>query len=264
MHKKLSHSPLSYVLAQVRFTNIESIEKYIPDLQELIRQDFPKFEPVTIRMMRLQKNGQVELGEGKQWNFIDKDQVCGVVLDSQSISFHTSQYGGFSNFFEKFKDILEKFNTLLSISLVERIGIRYINFITDGLDIENTKLIGFKAKGLNAAQEKNFIAKEETTQFTKHGVAIIKTVYIGDRSKVSGVNNIYVPPDLEAVSSRLSFAHKQIEAESFLILDIDHSQVLDKFEFDIKKICANMKELQNDSYTIFTQAVGTEALKKWT
>ncbi len=48
MHPKLSKSPLTYVLAQVKFTSIGDIEKYVPEFQDKIPDLFLHYQFANI------------------------------------------------------------------------------------------------------------------------------------------------------------------------------------------------------------------------
>ena len=103
MHKLLSKSPITYVLAQVRFTNIESIEKYVPDIQDKIRNYFPKFNNINIHTIELKENQAPTPSSISQWHFMDKDSVMGVLLDGNSITIHTSKYDHFDKIVKRFR-----------------------------------------------------------------------------------------------------------------------------------------------------------------
>ena len=53
MGKKLSNLPLTYVVAQVKISPVDSIEKFVPTLQEEIRQDFPIKDNIVIQNIQI-------------------------------------------------------------------------------------------------------------------------------------------------------------------------------------------------------------------
>ena len=50
-----------YVVAQVRFSAIESIPKYIPDIQDVFRKEYPRFTKGEMRNLRLNPAGPPEM-----------------------------------------------------------------------------------------------------------------------------------------------------------------------------------------------------------
>src|ERR1700677_1858743 len=126
MHTKLEKSPLSYVLAQIRFPSIESMEKYIPLIQEEIRGQLPYIEESSLNNITVTPQGMENKIE-KSWNFIDKEKTNAILINKNSISFQTSDYQSSEELFENFKSALIKINNIIKISLVARIGLRYIN-----------------------------------------------------------------------------------------------------------------------------------------
>ena len=91
MHTKLSKAPVTYVLAQVRFSNIQTISEYIPAFQDKIRGLFPYFQEITLQKMQGSQLQQViatatqqkTLGPQfqqviaivTQWHFLDKNKA---------------------------------------------------------------------------------------------------------------------------------------------------------------------------------------------
>ena len=139
MHTKLEKSPLSYVLAQIRFPSIESMEKYIPLIQEEIRGQLPYIEESSLNNITVTPQGMENKIE-KSWNFIDKEKTNAILINKNSISFQTSDYQSSEELFENFKSALIKINNIIKISLVARIGLRYINCIVDGIELVDPKL----------------------------------------------------------------------------------------------------------------------------
>lgn len=262
MHKILSKSPITYVFAQVRFTSIESISKYIPEIQDKIRNDFPQFKEVTIYAIEVRDEQQPIPSTIKQWHFVDKDSVMGIILDGKSISIHTSKYVQFEVLSKKLEKVLKKVNEILHISLLERLGVRYINIIESNLsNFIKEGLLGFYLKGEQFDQNR-YIINTDLTQKSDKGLIRVKSACVGDKEIIVGVKNILVPPDLAEAASFLSFTHLKQPTGKFLMLDIDHYE--DKKEdFNIEKVMFGLKDLQDAAYYAFQESVTSEALKSW-
>ena len=262
MHKRLSKSPISYVLAQIRFTSIESIKKYIPEIQDKIRHDFPIFQKITIHALEMREDGQPSPSIIHQWHFMDKDSVTGILLDGKSITIHTSKYDQFDGLISKLKKALGDMNEILNISLFVRLGVRYINIVENNLDEYIKKgLLGFHLEGKSFDKNK-YLVNSELTQKSSRGLIRVKSTLFGSKEIISGQPNVLIPPELFNVANYLSFVHHNQPKDKFLMLDIDHSDET-KGDFEIEKVISGLKDLQDAAYQAFHEAVTEKALKIW-
>ena len=147
MNKKLTKSPLTYVLVKVSISPILDIEKYLGALQESIRIEFPEVKSSEVKDVELSGNS-LSINTIKQWHFIDKNHTMAVLVDKNSIVIRISQYNSVANIKSKLENILTKFNDILKIQLYHCVAIRYINAIPDNIDIYlPPELLGFFPSG---------------------------------------------------------------------------------------------------------------------
>lgn len=261
MHPKLSKPPVTYVLAQVKFSNIENIESRIPELQEKIRRSFPHYEKVNIQKIHLIEGRQADLAALIQWHFMDKAKQTGIILDNQTLTIHTSRYEQFHPLLDSFEKVATQFHEVLKISLSTRLGLRYINLIDNGLDNINPRLQGFQLTD-NEFNKDQFLAKTETTQRSQAGFVKVQATRIANKKVIAGIQNIFAPPDLADIAKLLSFNHYKEPEREFLILDIDHFNN-DQSDFDVKEILQRFHKLQELVYKAFCQAIGQANLTNW-
>ena len=260
MHQRLSKSPITYVLAQVQFSDIANIADYIPKLQDEIRPLFPLYQMVNIQTIQFRDGQQPPVASvSSQWQFMDKDKRTGIVLDSRSVSIHTSGYETFATLLKSLEKTLALFNKILKIALFTRIGLRYINFMDNNVDKVNSELRGFKLKN-NDFMDDRFLTKTETTQMSRFGTIKVQATHIGNREIVSGIKNIFVPPDLADIANFLLFEHRKLPDKGFLILDIDQFNA-QQGNFDVSSISNRFQELHEVIYSAFRNAIGEEVLK---
>jgi uncharacterized protein (TIGR04255 family) len=69
MHKKLTKSPLTYVLAQIKFREILGMKEYIPVLQEAIRSEFSEYNEQKITAIDLVNS---KTKTANTWHFLDE------------------------------------------------------------------------------------------------------------------------------------------------------------------------------------------------
>lgn len=143
MEKPINDSTLVYVLCQIVFSNILSMEqKYLPDFQDKVRKFFPLFskgQKVSLEMKLNQILQPQDVVYNQLWNFLDNKQEQGFILSSNSLCFNVSVYKSFEQFKQDFfvgykalKESVEDLN-------IERIGLRYVNAI-DLKDVRYSKI----------------------------------------------------------------------------------------------------------------------------
>lgn len=267
MSKKLNNPPLIYVLIQVNISPIVSIAKFIPNLQETIRKDFPDIQEINVQVFNLLSGHAKTIEEKKRWHFRDKAKTTGIFIDLNNIFIHTSNYSTFDQIMEKYNKALSQFNNILDISLWNKLGIRYINLISNPKDEIQDKLQGFSLpfKGLI---EEQFITKTETLQKTQLGMIRIKASTFNDQENISIIER-YIPPDLLDTANMLDFVQftdkvSETFNKKFTILDIDHFTIDSPSEnFNCNEIITKLYSMHDVMDTAFKQAVTQQALEKW-
>lgn len=261
-HAKLNHAPVSYVLAQVRFSNIDDIADYFTKLHVSIRDKFPLSEDITTSTIQSREGQAPLISTVTQKHYVDKNKQIGVILDKQAITFHTSNYNQFSEFLSSLKFILKQLESIVKIALQTRIGLRYVNFIETSTPNLNPALLGFHLRKKDFFVEDKFLSKMETTQVSSLGIIKLQALHVGNKDIISGTKNFYVPPELEPIATFLKFDDREVSKKEFLLLDIDHFNESQK-DFIPEQIIDQLETLQNASYSAFREAVGEKALKNW-
>ncbi len=145
---------LGEVICQLRFPEILAIGERNPvDFQEAIRGEFPAF---SRRMERVP--GQQE--QTVNYQFATADQVWRVNLTSKFISLACSRYTCWEDFAAKLDKPLAAFIQIYKPGYFERIGLRYVNFISRrALELEGTPF-----RDLIAGRYLGILADEELTE----------------------------------------------------------------------------------------------------
>lgn len=142
---RYSKNQLGEVICQLRFPEILSIEAKIPaDFQDAIRSDFPHYSvrkeaPLpkltgTPGNIQLEKQPQVN-----NYQFVSADGVWRVNLTSRFISLACNRYSCWEDFAAKLDKPLAAFIQIYRPALFERLGLRYLNFISrNALDLQAT------------------------------------------------------------------------------------------------------------------------------
>ena len=136
---------LAEVICQLRFPEILSIEAKAPaDFQDAIREEFPRFQrrqeapaPKFTGVpgnMTLQNQPPII-----NYQFSSADGIWRVNLTSKFISLTCARYTCWEDFAGKLDKPLAAFIKLYKPAYFERVGLRYLNFISrEALDLGNT------------------------------------------------------------------------------------------------------------------------------
>ena len=178
-----------------------------------------------------------------QWHFKDKTSITGVLLDSDTITIHTTKYNDFDTLINKFEGALIKFNSILNISLFERLGLRYINVIDSNFDkYVSQRLLGFSVENEKKFKKSRFLSRTETTQESTTGIIKIQSTNVGSTDLIGKSANYLVPPGLIQIADSLLFEHHKQPKNQYLLLDIDYFSN-DQKEFDTKNITNEFAKL---------------------
>ncbi len=118
-----SQNPLVEVICQLRFPEILSIESQLPAaFQDAIRSTFPKYT------VRRENSGPQQ--QTNNYQFVTEDDIWRVNMTSKFISLSCSRYTNWETFAAMLDKPLAAFIKLYQPAYFERIGLRYINFIS--------------------------------------------------------------------------------------------------------------------------------------
>lgn len=139
------NNQLAEVICQLRFPEILTIETAIPaQFQDAIRSDFPRYsvrkEAPAAKLTGTPGNLRMENQQQKNnYQFVSADGVWRVNLTSTFISLACCRYTGWEDFAAKLDKPLAAFIQIYRPAFFERIGLRYLNFISrKALNLEGT------------------------------------------------------------------------------------------------------------------------------
>jgi uncharacterized protein (TIGR04255 family) len=249
----LQGSPLIYVVAQVRFSAVVAIEKYVPEIQEQLRhKGFPRFVRGQQHEIAIQPDGAPKFSAVERFEFQNKEASLGIVLQSNSVVVHTNSYSNYEAFEEHTKTALMAVHRIVNISLSERIGLRYVNLI-------------------------RLESGERWTDYLHRGLLGLDPDSVGVRKWVSGsqflgetaVGQLAIrcsqseqpfPPDL--LTSSLKYSMALDKGEVVTILDLDHF-LEQASDFKVSAAMSTLEQLHEGLDKVFMTAVTSNALTKW-
>lgn len=154
---------LGEVICQLRFPEILAIGAKAPvDFQEAIRADFPRYssrmEAPAPKLTGVPGNLSLQNQPAAiNYQFLSEDGVWRVNLTQKFIALACSRYVRWEEFAAKLDKPLAAFIRIYNPAYFERIGLRYVNFISrKALELENTpfrELIAAKYLGVLADEQ---------------------------------------------------------------------------------------------------------------
>jgi uncharacterized protein (TIGR04255 family) len=262
----LAHSPLAVVLFQLVFSPILEMEKYIPEIQGILRKiEFPNYREIHGKRLVTDENGQMALSDSKQWVFSDSKMQTSVILDCQSITFQTFRYDQYEKLADIFiKSMVAPFFSSIGFfpgGILKKIGIRYVNRII-GPDWRNYLDSSYREVAIppNCIVPDTPVMCSSYTQASTNlsngntGILIIK-LYQND-------GGILLPQDVESFEQPKKQQPKSNEIVTFI--DIDH---VAKINAQAKISCDDIRLLMDGMHditeSVFFSSITQKARTEW-
>ncbi|HBH7915667.1 TPA: TIGR04255 family protein [Vibrio parahaemolyticus] len=247
-YKKLNNHPLELVLVEVRYSPILNVKKYIPELHDQLRGDFPNFNTVVDKAVNF-SNDQVDFSNIERWLFTSKDGQRVVDIDQNRVVYATTKYDRFDGFQEDVQQIVEVLKNIVNPSIYTRVGLRYCDNITslDGGDAGLSELVvpqllfddTFSNIGQKGFKRQEYLIATGTTHL------VIRTVQT--------VTPNVLPEDLVSIGLKVKADET---AKLRLLLDFDHfwQDSNNPKDFEVDNILETLSGLHEASREAFWNA----------
>lgn len=155
MGAPLKNPPVYLTLAQVRFNPILKLVDFLPNIQESFRQagypDFDRQQVITIQLTG-QEGQQPTPTPIQQERFqlgnVEKTHIF--ILDGQSLTLQSTDYGQFETFSECFLTGLSIIDEAVKLAFTERVGLRYLDRVMPENGEKIDQYLVEQVQGLNA------------------------------------------------------------------------------------------------------------------
>jgi uncharacterized protein (TIGR04255 family) len=247
-----------YVVAQVRFSAVESIPKYIPALQDEFRKQFPRFTKGETRSIRISPVAPPEISVAPRFEFQNKERTCGIVVQSDSVSVHVSRYSSFDLFCSTLQYALDTVHSAVTLGLIDRIGLRYINMVRPA---EEEDLAKYLHQGLLGLNDIDVGVSRSIRMSAYQGETEVGTLRFRLEQRNDGG---ILPPDVEP--SSLSHGQPTTRpGEVLTLLDFDHFREFtgEPLDFSTEAVIQYLWRLHDNTDLAFRAAVTKHALHVW-
>ncbi|MCY3020094.1 MAG: TIGR04255 family protein [Planctomycetota bacterium] len=241
----LNNAPLVRVIAQVRFPMVAAIgqQKFIAPFQEAIRKKYPVLRPEHTQNIILNP-GAPEVKTQTVWRFLDVSANWRVSLAPDFLALETSKYTNRTDFIDRLNHVVSAAKEHVEPSLVDRLGVRYINRIS--------------------GEEVNDIASLVRSELT----GVLTTPLGGHVEHVLSETMIRV--DNNQVMARWGCVPPKVTVDPTAIEPVDdRSWILDvdmftatPFAFEVERISNDALSFASRVYTFFRWAVTEEFLRR--
>lgn len=132
MGTPLKNPPVYLTLAQVKFNPILKLADFLPAIQENFRQvgypDFNRQQFISIQLTT--QDGQPPMPtpiQQERFQFGNIEKTHAFILDDQSLTLQSTNYGQFETFSACFLNGLEIIHNVVKLAFTERVGLRYLD-----------------------------------------------------------------------------------------------------------------------------------------
>lgn len=248
----LQNAPLVRVIAQVRFPLLMTIEQRdcIGPFQEAIRKNYSILRPEQIQELTFSPEAIAPGLSSKSktiWRFSDVDGHWRVSLTSDFMALETTAYTSRSDFLRRLRELVTALSQHFEPSLIDRLGIRYIDRITGSAVKDIATLIRPEVRGITGTSVASHVR-----------YALSETVFIvDDDSRQVQARWGYVPPKVTVDPTAI----EPIDEESW-ILDLDMSNTT-PMRFSVDHVMENATHYAERIYAIFRWAVTDDFLRRY-
>lgn len=187
-----------------------------------------------------------------RFEFQDKDESIGIVLTASSFAVQTNKYSRFEDFEEVISTALVIVNRVLNLTLVERVGLRYVDLVRPA---ENEILADYLKPGLLGIDPQ----RAGVTGWRSRYEALGQTM-LGKLAVRCSQSEQILPPDLFPTTLRYSTVLRPGEVAT--LLDFDHF-VEGSSDFDTRRVVELIGQLHDVVDLTFRDSVTPNALARW-
>ena len=260
------NAPLAYVLVEIRTEVISDLKDYQPKLGGEFRERFPLQREVRSAQLIASASEMVLAPQiDPMWELAAADNRTAVLLRPNGIVLHATSYVDSKDFLLKLLEVLTVYNKIVPAVFVNRLGLRYIDFILPK-QAESPDLY------VNAKLNCDLGVSERPDEFSATSVAVypLKDGSLTLRF-MRGRGQPELPPDLSLTALTPSHLMRDGSGKPVIpdkrptaILDTDRVVEITPVErLDPKKIHDRVVEMHNDVSRVFGAAITNHARKAW-
>ena len=261
----MSNAPVYYALAQAQFNPVAAMSKYVEEVQDRLRRDdYTLFEPQQVTHLQFAPaHGQLptepHIAHTTSWLITKGNRTSGFILNTTSITFHTTHYETVDNFIPELLRGLQAVHEVVGLAHISRLGLRYLDAILPQPDetIEQYLTNGLHGVRFNAAQR---YALNESVFETESAPLLPKGTLVARVHRM--VSPLGYPPDMTPSGLAVMPKFEIRDARPHAVIDTDHF-VEGQMPLDFEKIEAQLSNLHANIKRVFDATVTKHARDIW-
>ncbi|EWC39744.1 TIGR04255 family protein [Stutzerimonas stutzeri] len=246
MGSKLKNPPVFFTIGQVQHNPLLSLDSYIPQIQERMRKaGYPGFTKSSQMQLSLQsasdgaddKAPTPTIQKLDRFVFSDLNDTSAFLLQPTSITFETTIYAGFDEFYEQLELGLRILDEAIGgLSFVERLGLRYLDAVAPRQGEDLDQYLAPQVLGLP-------VLMKESAFSHSFAEAVLVADGIGQVVARAVIQNgrLAFPPDIDPERLKIQERFASI-AGIHALIDTDGFSV-ERHPYDISGVRARMDEL---------------------
>ena len=262
---KWKNAPVVYVIVQVRFSPILSLQTYISEIQEHFRRNsFPAFARRVNFQLGLSvpppnnaesASPSIPLEPAQAYVFSNRDSSQAFVLEQNGLTLYVTDYVDFNWLLDLFLKPLDHINKVVSPDSSERIGLRYIDAVLprEGANVRDyliPSVLGLSQNPLEGMLKHSF----SETMFVDGNTSTVSRVLCRE-------GRIAFPPDLALFPITIN-SRFMIHDGPHATIDTDSSQQITS-EMDLSKVRSTLEDLHKSVNQAFRAVTTDFALSDW-
>jgi len=253
-------APVYLVLADLRFSPVQLMSKYIDEIQELMRQGgYPEYKKGDVtRLFFGERDGQEpELERTDRWVFTNSADTSQFILTTSSLVFQTTEYCGHESFFDQTIFGAGIIKGSVKPASMHRVGLRYLDAIWPTAEHRVSDYLNAGLVGIELSQPFESSFSQSEYRFDLDGIAstLVLRVFQAD-------STLRLPPDLGPLDLELATRFQYEHGQRHCVLDVDHfSESISNFDSHL--IRDSLSKLHGKISFAFLDSVTEFAQQQW-
>jgi uncharacterized protein (TIGR04255 family) len=255
----LRRNPLVLVLAQARIAPVLQLPDLVPALQERLRTNgYPRFSTVQSQQVLVGPFGMptppgVQPSQwAAQYHFGDRDQKRDLIVGPEFVTLEVSSYTTFETFLDEFAMLFTIVGEIVQPSLVERVGLRYLDLVQAQEGETINDLLEEGIRGLDSLP-----LKDVQQMIELQGTSDVGTFIFRATRPQSG----FMPPDLQPLQLEIT-PPEPLSPNRYVVLDFDHFTIAPR-DYVVPDLVNVLWSLHDLIDLGFRKSVVKAALERW-
>lgn len=262
MGKKWSNAPVYYTVVQIQFNPILDMQSFMPKIQSRMRAaGFPDYKQDIVQQIEFpfgisnqSPASQPTITQQHRYFFGDVEGREIFLLETNALSFQTSQYETFDALSETFIKGMSIVHDILNLNYFERIGVRYFDAVIPKTDENLSQYLVSEVLGLSNRKDVELLQSYSETQASINAVRLISRVVVRK-------GQIGLPQELASPAPAID---SRFLAYTGLHAILDNDAFMDKRStFTLEVVKQNLSTLHTEISNSFKASITDFAIKTW-